>query len=372
MTSVSLTGGFVGEVSSTPPPLRFQIRLSLPPISPKQTKKYHAGGIYYGMILRRWIAIIVAGRGGREDGRDGVEEKALRTADIPPLFMCTFLHTQSVRSTRPMSVAARRAVVAPPIATSSLPGRSGGGGSHGTAAPGRRAAGAFFSASAGGRGAGQERFASTNKGAPSLAARLLNQSSAYNTSAHSGAKAKAKAAAKVDADGPASGPAPAASDPAPAGQADKSKEAKRKALDRVLGEIDSNFGKGSIMKLGTALQAKVATFPSGAMTLDIALGGGIPRGRIVEIYGPESSGKTTLALHSMAEMQKLGGTVALIDAEHAFDPEYSARLGLDIDEVRLKISAEFHRQRDLQREVELHLNGGGWVGRKIKNVTSLP
>lgn len=69
------------------------------------------------------------------------------------------------------------------------------------------------------------------------------------------------------------------------------------------------------------------------MTLDIALGGGIPRGRIVEVYGPESSGKTTLALHAMAEMQKVGGTVALIDAEHAFDPDYSARLGLDVDEV---------------------------------------
>ena len=107
----------------------------------------------------------------------------------------------------------------------------------------------------------------------------------------------------------------------------------KKALDRVLDEIDANFGKGSIMRLGTAGQAKVATFPSGAMTLDLALGGGLPRGRIVEVYGPESSGKTTLALHAMAEMQKLGGTVALIDAEHAFDPEYSARLGLNVDDL---------------------------------------
>lgn len=87
------------------------------------------------------------------------------------------------------------------------------------------------------------------------------------------------------------------------------------------------------MRLGEAGKAKVATFPSGAMTLDIALGGGLPRGRIVEIYGPESSGKTTLALHAMAEMQKLGGTVAMIDAEHAFDPEYSQRLGLNVDDV---------------------------------------
>ena len=109
--------------------------------------------------------------------------------------------------------------------------------------------------------------------------------------------------------------------------------AKKKALDRVLDEIDSNFGKGSIMRLGEAMRAKVATFPSGSMTLDLALGGGLPRGRIVEIYGPESSGKTTLALHAMAEMQKLGGTVALIDAEHAFDPEYSARLGLNVDDL---------------------------------------
>ena len=114
---------------------------------------------------------------------------------------------------------------------------------------------------------------------------------------------------------------------------DGSAEAKKKALARVLDEIDSNFGAGAIMRLGEAGKAKVATFPSGAMTLDIALGGGLPRGRIVEIYGPESSGKTTLALHAMAEMQKLGGTVAMIDAEHAFDPEYSQRLGLNVDDV---------------------------------------
>ena len=110
-------------------------------------------------------------------------------------------------------------------------------------------------------------------------------------------------------------------------------DAKKKALARVLDEIDSNFGAGAIMRLGEAGKAKVATFPSGSMTLDIALGGGLPRGRIVEVYGPESSGKTTLALHAMAEMQKLGGTVAMIDAEHAFDPEYSQRLGLNVDDV---------------------------------------
>merc|ERR1712216_956107 len=110
-------------------------------------------------------------------------------------------------------------------------------------------------------------------------------------------------------------------------------DAKKKALARVLDEIDSNFGAGAIMRLGEAGKAKVATFPSGAMTLDIALGGGLPRGRIVEIYGPESSGKTTLAMHAMAEMQKLGGTVALIDAEHAFDPDYAKRLGLNVDDL---------------------------------------
>ena len=112
-----------------------------------------------------------------------------------------------------------------------------------------------------------------------------------------------------------------------------SADAKKKALARVLDEIDSNFGAGAIMRLGEAGKAKVATFPSGAMTLDIALGGGLPRGRIVEVYGPESSGKTTLALHAMAEMQRIGGTVAMIDAEHAFDPEYSARLGLNIEDI---------------------------------------
>ena len=110
-------------------------------------------------------------------------------------------------------------------------------------------------------------------------------------------------------------------------------DAKKKALARVLDEIDSNFGAGAIMRLGEAGKANVATFPSGSLTLDIALGGGLPRGRIVEVYGPESSGKTTLALHAMAEMQKLGGTVAMIDAEHAFDPEYSQRLGLNVEDV---------------------------------------
>lgn len=96
-----------------------------------------------------------------------------------------------------------------------------------------------------------------------------------------------------------------------------------------MSEIESNFGKGAIMRLGSAPAVAVDTFSSGSLTLDLALGGGIPRGRIIEIYGPESSGKTTLALHAMASVQKSGGTAALIDAEHAFDQAYAQALGLD-------------------------------------------
>lgn len=178
---------------------------------------------------------------------------------------------------------------------------------------------------------------SSSAGAPksSVAARLLAQSAAKTVATKgSSTKAAAKKPA-VKAKASAEPKASKADDAKPAMTPEEIavRDAKKKALDRVLGEIDANFGKGSIMKLGEASQAKVATFPSGAMTLDIALGGGMPRGRIVEVYGPESSGKTTLALHAMAEMQKVGGTVALIDAEHAFDPEYSQRLGLDVDDV---------------------------------------
>ncbi|MBF2034292.1 MAG: recombinase RecA [Leptolyngbyaceae cyanobacterium T60_A2020_046] len=108
---------------------------------------------------------------------------------------------------------------------------------------------------------------------------------------------------------------------------------KDKALKLVLGQIERNFGKGAIMRLGDASRMKVETIPTGALTLDIALGGGLPRGRVIEIYGPESSGKTTLALHALAEVQKQGGTAAFVDAEHALDPEYSAALGVNIDEL---------------------------------------
>jgi recombination protein RecA len=105
---------------------------------------------------------------------------------------------------------------------------------------------------------------------------------------------------------------------------------REKALDLVLTQIDRTFGKGTIMRLGDASRMKIETTPSGALTLDLALGGGIPKGRIVEIYGPESSGKTTLALHIIAEIQKAGGVAAFVDAEHALDPVYSAAIGVDI------------------------------------------
>ena len=109
-----------------------------------------------------------------------------------------------------------------------------------------------------------------------------------------------------------------------------------KTLDQVLSDIEKQFGKGSIMKLGENKHMKVDVCPSGCLSLDIALGvGGYPRGRIIEIYGPESSGKTTFALQAIAEQQKRGGKAAFIDAEHALDPEYAKRLGVDINELLL-------------------------------------
>ena len=110
---------------------------------------------------------------------------------------------------------------------------------------------------------------------------------------------------------------------------------KAKALEMALSQIEKDFGKGAIMRLGDAAsKISVSTIPSGCLELDFALGvGGIPRGRIIEIYGPESSGKTTIALHIIAEAQKLGGTAAFIDAEHALDPVYAENLGVDVDEL---------------------------------------
>lgn len=108
---------------------------------------------------------------------------------------------------------------------------------------------------------------------------------------------------------------------------------KQKALDMVLSQIDRTFGKGTIMRLGDAAQMKVETISTGALTLDLALGGGIPKGRVIEIYGPESSGKTTVALHAIAEIQREGGIAAFVDAEHALDPIYAKNLGVDIDNL---------------------------------------
>jgi recombination protein RecA len=112
-------------------------------------------------------------------------------------------------------------------------------------------------------------------------------------------------------------------------------EGKTKALGMALESIEKQFGKGSIMKLGDAHGTAVEVTPTGALSLDIALGGGIPKGRVVEIYGPESSGKTTLSLHAIAEVQRAGGTAAFIDAEHALDPVYAKRIGVDVENLLL-------------------------------------
>src|SRR3989339_349312 len=108
---------------------------------------------------------------------------------------------------------------------------------------------------------------------------------------------------------------------------------KKKALDLALSQIEKNFGKGAIMRLGDTTHMNVETIPTGSISLDLALGGGIPKGRIIEIFGPESSGKTTLALHVIAESQKAGGQVAFIDAEHALDPVYAKKIGVNTESM---------------------------------------
>lgn len=109
---------------------------------------------------------------------------------------------------------------------------------------------------------------------------------------------------------------------------------REKALDAALAQIDKQFGKGSVMRLGSDERAPVEVIPTGSIALDVALGvGGLPRGRIIEIYGPESSGKTTLTLHAIANVQRAGGIAAFVDAEHALDPEYAKKLGVDIDQL---------------------------------------
>ena len=110
-------------------------------------------------------------------------------------------------------------------------------------------------------------------------------------------------------------------------------DGKQKALSLAMDQITKQFGDGSIMKLGEAKKVDVELLPSGALSLDLALGGGYPKGRIIEIYGPESSGKTTLTLHAIAEIQKQGGTAAFIDAEHALDPSYAKKLGVDTENL---------------------------------------
>ena len=111
---------------------------------------------------------------------------------------------------------------------------------------------------------------------------------------------------------------------------------RKAALDMALKQIEKQFGKGSVMKLGEKTNLEISTTPTGSLALDAALGvGGYPRGRVIEIYGPESSGKTTVALHAIAEVQAAGGQAAFIDAEHALDPIYAQKLGVNIDELLL-------------------------------------
>jgi len=112
-------------------------------------------------------------------------------------------------------------------------------------------------------------------------------------------------------------------------------DGKSKALGMAMEQIEKQFGKGSIMKLGEGYAQKVECIPTGSISLDLALGGGLPKGRVIEIYGPESSGKTTLTLHAIAEVQKNGGTAAFIDAEHALDPSYAKRIGVDVENLLL-------------------------------------
>lgn len=113
----------------------------------------------------------------------------------------------------------------------------------------------------------------------------------------------------------------------------KQADGKQKALNIVLNQIERTFGKGAIMRLGDATRMKVETISTGALTLDLALGGGLPKGRVIEIYGPESSGKTTVALHAISEVQRQGGIAAFVDAEHALDPTYASALGVDIENL---------------------------------------
>ncbi|MEN9218194.1 MAG: recombinase RecA [Gloeomargarita sp. DG_2_bins_126] len=132
----------------------------------------------------------------------------------------------------------------------------------------------------------------------------------------------------------------------PAASTDDTNRDRQKALSLAMQQIEKNFGKGAIMRLGDGSRIKVETVPSGALTLDLALGGGLPKGRVIEIYGPESSGKTTLALHAIAEVQKRGGVAAFVDAEHAIDPAYAQALGVDVE--NLLVSQPDHGEAALE------------------------
>src|SRR3712207_3458383 len=122
---------------------------------------------------------------------------------------------------------------------------------------------------------------------------------------------------------------------------------REKALESALAQIDKQYGKGSVMRLGEEVRAPIEVIPTGSIALDVALGiGGLPRGRVVEIYGPESSGKTTVALHAIANAQAAGGICAFIDAEHALDPDYAAKLGVDTD--NLLVSQPDHGEQALE------------------------
>lgn len=119
------------------------------------------------------------------------------------------------------------------------------------------------------------------------------------------------------------------------GRTKATNDERKKALELALSQVEKNFGTGSIMRLGESTHMNVETIPTGSLSLDLALGGGVPKGRIIEIYGPESSGKTTLALHIVSEVQRQGGQAAFIDAEHALDPAYARKIGVDVDNLLL-------------------------------------
>ena len=141
-------------------------------------------------------------------------------------------------------------------------------------------------------------------------------------------------------------------------------DSRKKALELALQQIEKNFGKGAVMRLGQNMGMNVESIPTGSMALDAALGiGGLPRGRIVEIYGPESSGKTTLALHAVAEAQKRGGEAAFIDVEHALDPVYARALGVDVDAARV---AAGYRRTGARNYGSAHPFGrGGYRGARL-------